>query len=148
MGISNSERLLRKALGMCLALLACLLVAPPNVLAGCSPDLRHPDKSGLGLELLVSVRQSIGLVPEVPAQPVPPSTPRGNCSGPSCSQLPVLPRIPSLNELRIVDSWACPAPSIAVGEPDSRWNWPELRNDAPFHQGPSVFHPPRSTFSS
>jgi hypothetical protein len=137
----RSARLPAEAL---FALLACSLLAPTKVLAGCASNAPHwsaEDRpQGFVDPLMVAGREQ---PPHESTPPTDPDRPR-HCSGPSCSGRSTPPAVPVMSEARYFEPWACLGRTVTLPEPDRRLAATSSSGLHPVVVPASVFHPPRS----
>jgi len=144
-----TARSVRGPAGAFLALLACALVGPSRVEAGCA----HPGIAGPGREamvrlidgLAVAAAGSSRVLPDGTAPIAPEGSPRP-CSGPSCSGSPAAPSVPTIGPVphdepkASLGSTTPPPPS-----PRPSYLVPDPCVPIPIRHGDGIFHPPRAT---
>src|SRR3954454_10891689 len=125
------------------ALLACSLLAPVKVQAGCASNAPHWSGEDR-LEGFVDTLMVTG-----GEQSPDESTPATNtdrprrCSGPSCSGNSTPPAVPVVSEALHVEPWACLGRTVTRPEPDSGFAAASSSGVHPGLVPTAIFHPPR-----
>jgi hypothetical protein len=126
------------------ALLACFLLAPTKVQAGCASDAPHwsvaDPREGFVEPLVVSGGEQS---PHESTPPTNPDSPR-HCSGPSCSGNSTPPAVPVVSEALHFEPWACLGRTATLPEPDTGFAAGSSSGLHPVLVPAAIFHPPRS----
>jgi hypothetical protein len=125
------------------ALLACFLLAPTKVQAGCASNAPHWSVAGQpeGFVDPVVVRRGEPSRNESAPATKPDRPPL--CSGPACSGNSTPPAVPSASEALYVEPWACLGRTVALPEPHCGFAAVSSLGLHSVLAPATIFHPPR-----
>ncbi len=138
--------------GAFLTLLAFGLLAPASARAGCVHDALGRSQQPAGaahfdrLIAMGAMPMPDGDPAPRPFEPATPGRPRP-CSGPTCSNDSGVPPVPTATLAPASPSWAWAGQLLDADGPASDLLPRREGLSRPVHRGPSIFHPPRTSFA-
>ncbi|HTU89860.1 MAG TPA: hypothetical protein VMF69_07175 [Gemmataceae bacterium] len=121
------------SLGVPLACLSVVLLAPPSARAGCDYPT-HVERTPVDLPSnFPTAPQSDTRLPRKPCP----------CTGPHCSRQPLAPPVPTLIDSVNISEWGRLLPPPLVVPPRSDHWTPEIPFARPARHPSVIFHPPR-----
>jgi hypothetical protein len=130
------RRLVRPSLGVPLACLSVVLLAPAPARAGCDYPT-HIERTPVDLpDSIPSPPKSDTRVPTKPC----------SCTGPHCSRQPLAPSAPTSIESVKISEWGRLLSGLLLTPPVSDTWLPERAVSYPARHSSTIYHPPRFAF--